>query len=73
MTPEEWQRVRPILESALELDPARRSAYLDGACDNSCLRREVESLIHSHEQAGTNALRPGSVLSLDLKETHWRL
>jgi eukaryotic-like serine/threonine-protein kinase len=74
MTPEEWQRIRPILESALELDPARRSSYLDGACDNSCLRREVESLIHSHEQAGTNALRPGSILCVDpQREARFRL
>jgi hypothetical protein len=28
MTTEEWQRVRPILESALELDSAHRTAYL---------------------------------------------
>lgn len=68
MTPEEWQRVRSILESALELEPANRSAFLDGACNNPFLRREVESLINSHEQAGTNALRPGSILSLDPEE-----
>ena len=60
MTPEEWQRVRPILESALELDSSSRAAFLDGACASSPLRREVESLIASHEQAGTHALEPGS-------------
>jgi non-specific serine/threonine protein kinase/serine/threonine-protein kinase len=68
MTPEEWQRVRPILESALELNPASRPAFLDGACADSLLRREVESLLNSQEQAGTDALNPGSVLSFDPEE-----
>lgn len=56
MTPEEWQRIRPILESALELDSAHRTAFLDGACADLSLRREVESLIAVHEQAGTGFL-----------------
>jgi serine/threonine protein kinase/tetratricopeptide (TPR) repeat protein len=68
MTPEQWQRVRPILESALELDAASRPAFLDGACENLFLRREVESLIDSHEQAGTNVLEPGSAVKLKLDE-----
>src|SRR5260370_4318172 len=68
MTHEEWERVRPILESALELDAASRPAFLDDACENPFLRREVESLINSHEQAGTNALKPGSILDLNPSE-----
>jgi eukaryotic-like serine/threonine-protein kinase len=68
MTPEEWQRVRPILEFALELDSAHRTAYLDGACADRSLRREVESLIAVHEQAGTNVLEPGSAVKLKLDE-----
>jgi serine/threonine protein kinase/tetratricopeptide (TPR) repeat protein len=74
MTPEEWQRVRPILESALDLDPASRATYLNGACADSSVRREVESLIASHEQAGTDVLNPVSSLSLNLdEETRFRL
>ncbi|PYT96590.1 MAG: hypothetical protein DMG38_23270 [Acidobacteria bacterium] len=56
MTPEEWQRVRPILESALELDSANRATFLDEACADPLLRGEVESLIAVHEQAGTGLL-----------------
>ena len=56
MTPEEWQRVRPILESALELDSTSRPAFLDQAGVDSLLRREIESLIAAHEQAGTRVL-----------------
>jgi serine/threonine protein kinase/tetratricopeptide (TPR) repeat protein len=68
MTPEEWQRVRPILESALELEPARRSSFLDGACADSFVRREVESLIASHEEAGAEVLNPATPPTLDLEE-----
>jgi serine/threonine protein kinase/tetratricopeptide (TPR) repeat protein len=49
MTPEQWQRIRPILESALELEPVSRPAFLDGACEDAFVRREVESLLASHE------------------------
>lgn len=45
MKPEQWQKIRPILESALELTPAARPAFLDGACPDVVIRREVESLI----------------------------
>ena len=52
MTPEEWQRVRPILESALELEPASRSSYVDSACaGDQGLRREVLSLLSDHQQS----------------------
>ena len=56
MTPEEWRRIRPILESALELDPADRPAFLKEACTEASLRHEMEFLIAAHEQAGTNVL-----------------
>lgn len=52
MTPERWQQVKRLLESALERDPKDRAALLDEACKSDpSLRREVESLIASHEQA----------------------
>jgi serine/threonine protein kinase len=74
MTPEQWQRVRPILESALELDPAGRTAFLDQACADRTVRNEVESLIASHEQAGTDVLNPASSPTLNLdEETRFRL
>jgi serine/threonine protein kinase/tetratricopeptide (TPR) repeat protein len=47
MTPEQWQKIRPILESALELAPAARPAFLDDACPDVAVRHEVESLIAS--------------------------
>src|SRR5712692_5848554 len=54
MNPERWQQASRILESVLERDPARRSAYLDEACANDVdLRREVESLLAASERAGS--------------------
>jgi predicted Ser/Thr protein kinase len=45
-----WVRVRIILEGALDLAPAARPAYLDGACgDDRTLRLEVESLLEGAE------------------------
>jgi serine/threonine protein kinase len=74
MTPEQWQKVRPILESALELDAARRPEFLDSACADPSLRNEVESLIASHEQAGTDVLNPASAPTLKPdEETQFRL
>ena len=54
MNREEWQRVKEILHHALELAGDERTAYLDEACGaDAALRREVESLAESHDQAGT--------------------
>jgi serine/threonine protein kinase len=61
-----WQRVKQVLDQALALD-SERSAFLDGACDgDSDLRREVESLLSAHEQAGTEFLKnPAIDLGVD--------
>ncbi|MEO8371042.1 MAG: protein kinase [Candidatus Solibacter sp.] len=54
MTREEWQHVKEVLNNALDVPRAERAAYLDGVCNgNSQLRSEVESLLSSHEDAGT--------------------
>ena len=46
LTPERWQKVRDILEQALELAPEKRSRFLDVACSsNPSLRSEVQSLL----------------------------
>src|SRR5262245_26536544 len=52
MTPERWHQLKQIFQSALEQDPAERSAFLDQVCGNDPeLRNEVESLIASHDEA----------------------
>ena len=51
MTPERWQQLKQIFQSAVERDPAERSTFLDQACANDpALRSEVESLIALHDQ-----------------------
>ena len=58
MNPEQWQRVKRLVDQAILTDPRERSAYLDAVCDEDReLRREVESLLTAHEQAGTNFLK----------------
>jgi serine/threonine-protein kinase len=53
MESERWRQIKFLLQSALEREPGERSAFLAAACaDDDLLRKEVESLITSHEQAG---------------------
>jgi serine/threonine protein kinase/Tol biopolymer transport system component len=54
MTPERYQQIGKLYHSVLELKPEERSTFLAQACDSDeALRREVESLVASHEQAGS--------------------
>jgi tRNA A-37 threonylcarbamoyl transferase component Bud32/tetratricopeptide (TPR) repeat protein len=53
MTPEKWQQVYQLFNSALERDAEERDAFLDAACrDNPSLRVAVENLIVADERAG---------------------
>jgi predicted ATPase/serine/threonine protein kinase len=50
MTPERWNQVDKLLQTVLDLAPSQRSAFLDQVCvGDESLRKEVESLIASHE------------------------
>jgi eukaryotic-like serine/threonine-protein kinase len=54
MRPERWQQVKEIFHSALALPPDKRDGFLAAACQgHDSLRREVESLISSHEKTGS--------------------
>lgn len=58
MNGERWQEIKAILESALQLDSAKRSAYLDQACSSDpSLRREVDSLLSADERAQSSFLQ----------------
>src|SRR5882724_2216466 len=53
MDPETWSKVKEILDTCLDLEPALCSRYLDESCaGNPEIRTEVESLLAAHEQAG---------------------
>src|SRR5439155_7052048 len=52
MTPERFRQVEQLFESALEREASQRAAFLQEACAaDPPLRRQVEALLASHEQA----------------------
>lgn len=53
MTPERWQQIKEVFNSALERRAGERYSFLDEACaGDESLRGEVESLLSSHEKEG---------------------
>src|SRR5438552_4968339 len=54
MDPAQWEHIKELFASALEREPAQRSAFLKEACgDDKALREELESLVAAHQQAGS--------------------
>ena len=54
MTPERWKEVEAVFEHALELPINERTAFVQKSSNGDDeLRREVESLLESHAQAGS--------------------
>ena len=54
MTPERWQKIKEIFNSATKYRPEDRGVFLSQACaGDRHLRSEVESLIASHEKTGS--------------------
>ena len=54
MTPERWRQVEGVFERVLELRAGERPAALERACgSDEELRREVESLLAAHAEAGS--------------------
>jgi len=57
VTPQRWMQVRQIFEEAVERSPQERVAYLRVVCTgDEALRREVDSLLASHEDSGGDFL-----------------
>jgi serine/threonine protein kinase len=53
-----WEKVRDLLDSAIELPQAERSKYLDEHCTDSQVRRSVDALIESYEESATFLEKP---------------
>ena len=67
MTPERWQQIERLFHATLEREPTQRTAFLAQACGgDEELRREVESLIASHEQGGSLPESSPSALAREL-------
>jgi tetratricopeptide (TPR) repeat protein len=62
MTVERWQRIEALFEQTLEAPAAERPQFLE-AIDDAELRREVESLVHAHGQAGAFLDEPDRFIS----------
>ncbi|QQS48228.1 MAG: protein kinase [Acidobacteriota bacterium] len=67
MTPERYQRIGQLFDEALELEPDRRGAFLDGACrDDAGLRAEVEKLLANHAESEEFLSRPAMDIAAEL-------
>ena len=64
LTPQRWAQIRQIFDGALERPAKDRAAYLRVLCArDEELRREVESLLRSHEQSDEFLETPAAQLS----------
>jgi tRNA A-37 threonylcarbamoyl transferase component Bud32 len=72
MSPERWRQIEDVYCDALELELTARAAFLDQACaGDDELRREVESLVAAHEQAGHFITTPAmDVVARQMAERH---
>lgn len=54
MDNERWQKIERVFHAALQAEPSRRATILKDSCaGDESLRRQVESLLAHHEDAGT--------------------
>jgi serine/threonine protein kinase len=67
VTPERWAQIRQIFDGALERPPKDRAAYLRVTCArDDAMRREVESLLASHDDASGFLAKPAADLGYTL-------
>src|SRR5439155_20366581 len=67
MKAERWEKVIDLFQSALERAPEERAAFLGEAChDDEGMRREVESLLTSHERAENYSVVPAFEVTPEL-------
>jgi serine/threonine-protein kinase len=60
-----WRRVKEVFGAALELAPAERAAFLDGACGpgDTAVRREIEALLAAHQASDTFLETPAAAVA----------
>jgi len=67
MRPERWQQIERLFHSALAQEPAERAEFLkEGCAGDEALRREVESLLRSHDLGDSFIEQPASDLAADM-------
>ncbi|MGZ8811196.1 MAG: protein kinase domain-containing protein, partial [Thermoanaerobaculia bacterium] len=62
MTPDRWHAVKSVLNSAIDLPPDEREAFLQREVSGEAMREEVRSLIASYEADPLFAETPAAVL-----------
>ncbi len=64
---EAWERIQELFAAAVDLPPLERAAFLERECyGDDTVRREVQSLIDSDEQAETFIENPAGAIPSDL-------
>jgi eukaryotic-like serine/threonine-protein kinase len=63
--PDRWAQVEQLFQSAIEIEPAKRAAYLAQASADGTIRAEVELLLSAHSEAGNFIESPA------VSETGW--
>jgi serine/threonine protein kinase len=59
MTPELWERLKPLFDEAVEKSLQDRASFIEGACgDDRELRLELERLVNAHAQPSCPAEKP---------------
>ena len=67
MSPERWQQINQLFESALRLAPAERSLFLQNACGADVeLRQEVASLLSAHSAPDNLVDKPIGEIAAEL-------
>ena len=71
LSTDRWRRIEELFEAALDRDPDERAAFLDGACGDPELRREVAALLAADSKAERflDAPAHGAELVKDLAAT----
>jgi hypothetical protein len=64
MTPELWQRLKPLFNAALEEDTQNRAAFINTACGRDLeLKRHLEQLLEAEQQATRSLDAPPAQLN----------
>src|SRR5215813_4241453 len=71
MTPERWQQIDQLFKAALACEPTQREEFLATKCvGDEPLRREVESLLSSLDEADDFIETPAGDIAAELLGTH---
>jgi serine/threonine-protein kinase len=66
MTPDRWKEIERLYHACVELEPSRRAQFLDAACADEQMRRELESLLAHREDGPSFIERRGLDVASEL-------